>query len=258
MYVKLLQLLGTYLIISICHYLIKFADDTLFKKTIKYNKIKNDMEKEYRGDILQDKLNKEDKSRQWYLLHAIANGFISVVVFLDCIKVLMDPLISVATEFNTLGLAMAITLHFHHIMISMKDMSIIDWIHHMVSCMLVGFLSMFYIKGLIINYTLFFICGVPGGIDFLLLALNKYGLVDRMTEKKINVFLNMWIRLPGILYGCFSGWICYLYNGTTYNILLYILIIFLNLYNSIYFAELVVKNYGEHLQKNKNNKVVDG
>ena len=63
----------------------------------------------------------------------------------------------------------------------------------------------------------------------------------------------MWIRLPGILYSCFVCWICYLYKELQYNVFAYMLIVFLNMYNCIYFAELVVRNYGEHLQKNKIN-----
>ena len=40
--------------------------------------------------------------------------------------------------------------------------------------------------GPIMNFNLFFICGVPGGIDYLMLALVKERIMLPLTEKKHN------------------------------------------------------------------------
>ena len=48
------------------------------------------------------------------------------------------------------------------------------------------------------NFTL---CGLPGGIDYLLLILLKYNIINKITEKKINRFLNLLIRWPLMFLG---------------------------------------------------------
>ena len=44
----------------------------------------------------------------------------------------------------------------------------------------------------------FFICGLPGGIDYGMLAAVKQGLLSSKSEKVANTFLNVWVRNPGL------------------------------------------------------------
>ena len=55
------------------------------------------------------------------------------------------------------------------------------------------------------------------GIDYGLLFLNKIGVLDRMTEKNVNLWLNTWVRaqkkkcvpnmLPAMFFcACAAGW----------------------------------------------------
>jgi hypothetical protein len=45
----------------------------------------------------------------------------------------------------------------------------------------------------------FIMCGLPGGLDYLFLVLVKSKLMDRMTEKFLNMHMNMFVRYPGML-----------------------------------------------------------
>jgi hypothetical protein len=192
----------------------------------------------------------KNKKRRWYFLHAIINTIICIFTFFDFIKVLLDPLGGFDGSRISLPLMTTISLHLFHILTCFKNLSIVDWMHHLISCLFVGIIGEVYVHGPIINYFLFFLCGLPGGVDYYLLTFNKYGLIERIKEKKINVYLNMWIRVPGVLFGCNTCYFYLLYNNRLkYNIYVSFLIIFLNLYNCIYFATLVVKNYGLHLEK---------
>ena len=66
-----------------------------------------------------------------------------------------------------------------------------------------------------------------------------------MYEKKINRYLNMYLRLPGILFNCYAGFVNYLYQNQPFcNIGLGSLIFLLNMWNATYFAHRVVENYG--------------
>ena len=44
-----------------------------------------------------------------------------------------------------------------------------------------------------------FICGLPGGIDYLLLFLVKHQKIERLEEKRWNARINVWLRSPGLL-----------------------------------------------------------
>ena len=247
-YIPLLQILLSYLGIWILDYLLKFIDNIWFKPKKTYRKLLYTYKTKYKDSkILANKLRVEDKKRRWYLIHGLTNTFIVIAVMSDFLNVVINPLIGVDPNFDTLGLATAIALHLYHIISDSANMTLVDWMHHMISCMLVGLTVMFYLKGKLINCAMFFICGFPGGIDYYLLAFNKYGLISRTTEKRINVGLNMWIRLPGLLFTCFTAYICHLYSAHSYNPLVFAFIIFLNYYNPIYFAIRVVQNYGEHI-----------
>lgn len=74
-----------------------------------------------------------------------------------------------------------------------------DYIHHGVSVGGVGGVGCYVRWGHVLNATNFFICGLPGGIDYGMLFLNKLGVLARMTEKRVNLLLNLMIRWPGIV-----------------------------------------------------------
>lgn len=207
----------------------------------------------YLFDVGLQKLGDNDKKRRWYLVHAIVNTIVTFLVFPDLIHVLKYPLNIAGINHYTLPLSLVLALHVFHIIIDYKQMTIIDWIHHLVLSLFVGVVMMFLIRGPIINYGLFFLSGFPGGIDYYMLALNKYGLLNRITEKRINVSLNMWIRLPGILSICVIGYVNEVV-GTTQNLpyrmpgIIYLMILF-NAGNAIFFASRVAENYGRKLER---------
>jgi hypothetical protein len=43
-----------------------------------------------------------------------------------------------------------------------------------------------------VNAVNFFICGLPGGLDYFLLSLVKLGLIDKIVEKRAN----LWLQVP--------------------------------------------------------------
>jgi hypothetical protein len=49
----------------------------------------------------------------------------------------------------------------------------------------------------LMGYSLFFSTGLPGGVSYLALFLQRNGWLNRLTEKRINTAMNVWIRSPG-------------------------------------------------------------
>ena len=53
--------------------------------------------------------------------------------------------------------------------------------------------------GRVLNAMNFFVCGLPGGVDYALLAAVKAKIIPVITEKRINLWLQVGIRWPGML-----------------------------------------------------------
>jgi uncharacterized membrane protein (DUF485 family) len=73
-----------------------------------------------------------------------------------------------------------------------------DLFHHLLFVPLIGGVNFAYPWGVAGNILSFFISGLPGGIDYLMLAAVKTGHLDSYTEKRVNCSINTWIRGPGI------------------------------------------------------------
>ena len=50
----------------------------------------------------------------------------------------------------------------------------------------------------------FFMCGLPGGLDYAMLAAVKEGLMASSTEKVWNSRIQVWCRAPGIMLASYA------------------------------------------------------
>lgn len=192
---------------------------------------------------------KKNEERRWYLIHAVINTINAVLTSYDLVHVFSDPMAGVGTDFFTLPMCICIGLHMFHVYQARSEMDMVDWVHHLINAFLVGITTLVYYKGRIVNYIIFFICGFPGALDYYCLSLNKYGMISRMTEKRVNTFQNNWIRSPGIVVGTFIGYMNNLYRGGElgHSTSIVIMLFIFNFVNCVYFAERVTKNYGYHM-----------
>ena len=133
-------------------------------------------------------------SQGYFALHTLANAVISVLSFNDVVLVLTDAQQALCTGCSVIPLALVASIHATHCLF--YDLNWVDKLHHVVM-IAVGLPFMFISKsGVIGNFCLFFICGVPGGIDYAMLVAVKMNMMKPIREKKINVHLNTWIRAP--------------------------------------------------------------
>lgn len=137
----------------------------------------------------------------YYLLHFIANSYIVVNTFehvLLCYTNLYGHLhIPVVSE----CMDMTVALHLYHIIVYKSKFRLDDWLHHIIMVFLaLPLTSVFTSCGIVVSHALFFTTGLPGGIDYLLLFLSRNNiLITRVVEKRVNIFLNIWIRCPGCI-----------------------------------------------------------
>jgi len=61
----------------------------------------------------------------------------------------------------------------------------------------------------------FFICGLPGGLDYLMLAGVKHKYISKIIEKRYNKLLNVWVRGPGCIASACIIWANWVNNNTS-------------------------------------------
>eukprot|EP01135_Chromosphaera_perkinsii_P011317 Nk52_evm1s2373 gene=Nk52_evmTU1s2373 len=180
----------------------------------------------------------------YFGLHVCANAFISTYCLPDMYMMFAHPFDALKHPVSSImPSCCCIAIHLYH-MLFFNDLIWLDWLHHGLMTGIVSPLSLLVPTGPLINWVLFFICGVPGGLDYLMLFLVKHGKMDKLTEKRYNSAINAWFRLPGILFCIPVGhfWIALNEPDFSQRMFCYVMGLLL-FWNPIYFAERVVGNY---------------
>lgn len=148
---------------------------------------------------------------------------------------------------NMIPVELTFSVHFYHIIIYFRRFLFDDWLHHIIMIFFTLPFGVYYDAGPIMSHCLFFISGLPGGINYLFLFLQRNSKITKKLQKKVNYFLNLWIRNPGCiassviiyLYHC-----TFIYNNSNFIYTYMSFYILLSCYwNGIYFMEQVVRNY---------------
>ena len=149
----------------------------------------------------------------YFLLHFIVN-LINTIFILPYINILIqDPLKflnqSTINTINTINLRdsmyhdlinlnmiypMVIGLHTFHLIHHLNKINYDELVHHTLT-------HIFWYIVYLANNPLYIIpmigmAGIPGGITYLLLFLNKFNYISSICEKKISMYLNIWLRAP--------------------------------------------------------------
>lgn len=184
----------------------------------------------------------------WYLLHVTCNTLVVYFCYKDLKVCLLTPFESFnKIDFTPTALGLTLGLHLFHIVKYFKKLTFLDWVHHLLSNVFMTIIGVYYFRLPIWNCGNFFMCGLPGGIDYFLLFLYKVNKIKKTTEKKYNVYLNNWIRVPGILYTSSLIHIGYINNYIDVEPILIIIIQLAILWNALYFAQRVTLNYGQYI-----------
>ena len=207
--------------------------------TIFYCSLDKQLQKRYQGN--------------YYLLHGISNIFITYACLSD--------LKNTYTDFNNINnytvdyvpSIITFSLHSYHIINYFNKLMFDDWLHHILMCGVALPIGLSMNSGFLLNHSLFFLTGLPGGINYILIFLTRNKYMERLTQKRINKSLNLWIRAPGCI--SHSALSLVVYNNHNelieYEKYLILFAIFLTFWNGIYFMEQVVSNYAVQKYKSK-------
>jgi hypothetical protein len=198
-------------------------------------------------DFLVQRRVRDPKTR-WFLLHATANFYVCLLSAPSIMRVMRDPInamnIAVHKTPSTQPIQIVVLLHTYHCLgfaLSRREV-----LHHSLFLPTLGIPALFYNWGELCNFLCFFVCGLPGGITYFILAIQRCQMIKDVNEKKITAKLHVWCRCPGILYGAFCGLQAYTYSKHSVPIWALLLQVFMPI-NGLYYMEESIQRYIIHL-----------
>jgi hypothetical protein len=188
-----------------------------------------------------------DDSTQYFILHFIHNMIITSIITPYCLTMISDP---VGTEYDYTNyktnyeflFPMISGLHTFHLLKSYKKIQIDELFHHVITY---AFTIINYILSHPFYYSyLIVLSGIPGGITYLLLFLQKLGLIESIKEKKISYLLNVWVRAPVTVIWATLAYdrLIYVEESIINKILILISMFFIPL-NGIHFMTTIAQSY---------------
>ena len=133
----------------------------------------------------------------YYAIHAFHNACIVYCSFHEVVQTLTDfnSIHDAPPNFRVLELCFA--LHFYHIALYFQKLRFDDWLHHGLMIGVALPIGGLIPSGSLLGYSLFFLTGLPGGIDYAGLFLVRNGWMTKRFQKYMNMNLATWIRSPG-------------------------------------------------------------
>jgi hypothetical protein len=96
------------------------------------------------------------------------------------------------------------------------------------------------------NLGCFFLSGLPGGLDYVLLCLMYHGIITRKTEKRLNALINQWLRAPSMTIYAVVGWFAWYGGYRTGPWYITWTCILLHFYNGQYYARMAYETYTQY------------
>ena len=197
----------------------------------------------------------------WFLLHAVFNAVIVAVSWQEAWAVLTEPQAKGFDPPRWWGIhpqslygAIAIgAFHLHHF--AFYTTSTEDVVHHLVNAGAVVLIGALCPWGRFTALSNMAMCGIPGGLNYFALWMQKLGLMSRMRQKTLNRALNIIIRYPIQLLSHYLVALS-VYAGRLPELswpvtVLMTLGSFANSLNALYYGDAVVGNFHVELAREK-------
>jgi hypothetical protein len=196
---------------------------------------------------------------RWFALHAAGNLIVSMFSFSDVVRSFLAPVDALVGPCGSMvPLAAISAIHVYHV--ALFPLSKEDIFHH---AQFVGPLVLLGVMfkndgGASLNMGSFFLCGVPGGLNYAALVLNKEGSIHKLTQKWFDAAINTWMRAPGLTVFGFMQWQVWLAGVRPTRgwpqwliTLATAAVAGLHVFNGNYYAEQSIGNYHEHLERER-------
>ena len=172
---------------------------------------------------------------RWFFVHFVVNSIIFVFTIPHVLAAFFDiaNLSQGETYAQKFPIVLALWVHLYHFLFF--KMTKEDVFHHLVFIPTIALPGYMYDWAGIGNIQLFFICGFPGGVIYLVLFLQKTSSLY-LNEPKISAIMNVCCRMPGVLIA--NGLLVHAYRNDHVSppLWAFLLQVVLAPMNSIYYA----------------------
>lgn len=184
----------------------------------------------------------------YYLIHSLHNTAIVYLTGDEVARSLTDFGYVLDSPKNITALELVFALHFYHVIRYWQKLRYDDWLHHILMIGIGLPIGWVTDSNSLLGYSLFFMTGLPGGIDYVLLFLVRNGWLQKETEKNINAWMNTWIRSPGCISHATLTILLISTNYESYTVAWFggMLVAALTYWNGQYFMRQVVENNALH------------
>lgn len=191
---------------------------------------------------------------RYFALHVIANSWIAMLCLPDMYLILTDPVNTLAQRVtpNHWPTSLVFSIHVYH-MAFFSNLQWIDWLHHILMVVIGAPLLITGEQGPLMNFNHFFMCGVPGGLDYAMLFAVKHGWMRPLDEKRYNAAINVWMREPALICTATLSFVQLHLQPQMWGWLTLIRAFLMALccWNGLFFMERVVGNYHVCAYKDK-------
>ena len=209
------------------------------------------------GYICLDRLLKPHFEGRYYLLHSV-NNLSTVLVTYPALSYTINNLYTFYEyPFDWRATILTAALHTYHCYEYRNKLTFYDYLHHITMCFIALPLGVYIKCGSMLDFALFFVCGVPGMIDYFMMFLSRNNFIKKITQKRINNSLNLWIRCPGCISQCILTYTAMehidenVFNN--FDMILVCITSMLVFWNGVYFMQLVVADYAvqKYIEKSR-------
>ena len=201
----------------------------------------------------------ENSKARWFGLHSAVNWLITIFAFNDSVSCLKNPICSMVLDMDSWYPShLAFALHVYHFL-AYTNLRFEDIVHHVLFVGTFAVVNFLMSWGKIANFLLFFMTGLPGAIDYALLALVKLGMFNRLEEKRVNAHINIWLRCPGLVVVSVIMFVCLSHRTIAVHPMAAVITLLLCFGNGVFYGQQVVRNYEREfaiLVYNKSHEVV--
>lgn len=182
----------------------------------------------------------------YYLIHSIHNTAIVYYTGTEVYQSLMNFPSIAQSPTNVQALQLCFALHIYHIVMYWKKFRMDDWLHHGLMIGIALPFGGYLPSGSLLGYSLFFTTGLPGMVDYCLLFLARNDWLDKDIEKRVNAWLNVWIRSPGCVShaALVCAYVSTLHNSSTLFLYGAYITACLTYWNGQYFMRQIVYDVG--------------
>jgi hypothetical protein len=193
-----------------------------------------------------------DQSVRWFLLHGTINILIAILAIPGIIHILQNPLEAMMVDqtdaifsaSSKYSLALVVSLHIYHCVAF--QLSREDRFHHILFLPTLAFTGFYYDWGCMGNWLVFYVCGIPGAIDYFILAFKKMNYLQRLNQKRISANVNIWFRIPGILFAIGISYVIFVESKFKVPIAIFAIQCIFMPFNVLFYGKQATINYTLH------------